>query len=90
MAEVRDPQPHDELTPIENAILAGRKLEAIKLYRETTFTGLVEAKAAVEDMEARLRIEAPERFAKVPGKSGCTVTVGLFGTVCVTAWLLIG
>lgn len=76
------------MTPIENAILAGRKLEAIKRYRELTFTGLADAKAAVDDMEARLRIEAPERFAKPPGKGGCTVTVGLFATACVTAWLL--
>lgn len=76
------------MTPIENAILAGRKLEAIKRYRELTFTGLAEAKAAVDDMEARLRIEAPERFSKAPGKGGCSVTIGLFALACLTGWLM--
>ena len=80
--------PKDELTPIENAILAGRKIEAIKLYRQMTMTGLADAKSAVDEMEARLRLESPERFAKGAGRSGCTVSIGLFAFACLTGWLL--
>jgi ribosomal protein L7/L12 len=86
---MENPPPVDELTPIENAILAGRKIDAIKLYRDQTSAGLAEAKAAVDDMEARLRIEAPERFVKGAGKSGCTVTVGVFVIATVSAWIIL-
>lgn len=40
---------------IEAALKGGRKIEAIKLYRETFGVGLKQAKEAVEAMEARLR-----------------------------------
>ncbi len=79
----------DELTPIENAILAGRKIEAIKLYREMTQASLADAKSAVDDTEARLRAESPEHFAKLAGKSGCTVTIGGCIGIVVSAWMLL-
>jgi ribosomal protein L7/L12 len=40
-------------------IRAGKKIEAIKIYREETGAGLKEAKDAVEAIEARLRYGAP-------------------------------
>ena len=39
----------------------GRKIEAIKLYRERTGVGLKEAKDAVDALEAREGIVAPRR-----------------------------
>ena len=39
---------------------AGRKIEAIKLYRERTGTGLKEAKNAVEALEAGNPLKLPE------------------------------
>ena len=58
------------MVPIREALFSGRKIEAIKLYREATGQGLVEAKAAVEKLEAELRSSAPQRFRTVkPG--GC-------------------
>jgi ribosomal protein L7/L12 len=41
--------------PIERAILRGRKIEAIKHYREQHAVGLREAKETVEEIERRLR-----------------------------------
>ena len=56
---------------IENAIFAGRKIEAIKLHRESTGVGLSEAKRAVEDLEVDLRRCSPERFIAGASKNGC-------------------
>ena len=70
---------------IEAAISAGRKIEAIKLYREAVpGTDLVDAKKAVEDVEARLRVEHPENFGPAASKSGC------LGVVLLTAGVLAG
>lgn len=40
--------PPDHLAPVREAMARGRKIEAIKLYREATGCGLAEAKHAVE------------------------------------------
>ena len=56
---------------IEAAIFAGRKIEAIKLHREATGSGLAEAKQAVEELEADLRRSSPDRFAAHADKKGC-------------------
>ena len=40
---------------IADLIRRGKKIEAIKVYREQTGVGLKDAKDAVEDMERRLR-----------------------------------
>ena len=68
---------------IRQALLAGSKIEAIKLYRAATNVGLAEAKAAVEKIESQWRAAFPEQFAK-PARAGCfTVLViggiGLWG-----------
>jgi ribosomal protein L7/L12 len=44
--------PEDELASIRASLAAGKKIEAIKLYRQTTGAGLAEAKRAVEALEA--------------------------------------
>jgi len=64
---------------IEQAISARKKIEAIKLYREAVpGTDLVDAKKAVEDLEAQLRREKPENFGPPSSKSGCLgLLVGL-------------
>ena len=67
---------------IENSIFAGRKIEAIKLYRTSTSADLAEAKKAVEDMEVDLRSRCPENFRA--NKVGCT------GVLICTTLLIIG
>jgi len=57
-----DPISEGDLNEIRKAIFAGRKIEAIKLYREFSGLGLKEAKDAVEEIERKLRRESPGRF----------------------------
>jgi ribosomal protein L7/L12 len=45
--------------PVAELLREGRKIEAIKLYREQTGVGLKEAKDAVEAMERGETVEAP-------------------------------
>jgi ribosomal protein L7/L12 len=65
------PIPEDKLTVIKEALFSGRKIEAIKLYREATDAGLAEAKTAVEKIEAELRASSPEKFTAPTAKKGC-------------------
>jgi len=86
-----DPQTR---TAVEQAIYDRKKIEAIKLYREAVpGTDLVNAKKAVEAMEAQLRKDKPENFGPPGSKTGClgmvvglaSLAVGLVtvGLVCV-------
>lgn len=43
--------PQDEWAGVRDLLAKGRKIEAIKLYRERTGAGLKEAKDAVESMD---------------------------------------
>jgi len=45
---------------ISELIRAGQKIEAIKLYNETTGMGLLESKRFIDDLETQLRDESPE------------------------------
>lgn len=69
-----------QLEQVKQAILAGRKIEAIKLHREATGLGLKESKEAVEQLESELRRTDGDRFAKGAAKAGC---VGVL-VVCLT------
>ena len=60
-----------ELSPevvekINEAIFAGHKIEAIKLYRGATRTDLRKSKDFIEALELRLRTEDPQGFANRP------------------------
>ncbi len=64
---------------IADALAAGQKIQAIKLYREYTGKGLKEAKDFVEALEPELRKKDPERFAhqKAQGKGCAAMLVAL-------------
>jgi ribosomal protein L7/L12 len=66
---------------IESHLFAGRKIQAIKIYREATGLGLKEAKDAVEAIEAELRAATPEKF-KTSAKGGCLPAILLFIGTC--------
>lgn len=75
----------DEIT---EAIFSGRKIEAIKLYREATGQGLKESKDFIEALTDRLREQHPDRVPAAT--SGCGATVLLMALVPVsllTLWL---
>ena len=58
---------------ILNAIYARRKIEAIKLVRESAGGGLKEAKDFVEKYSDELEAKSPEKFA--PKAKGCSVAL---------------
>lgn len=58
---------------INEAIFAGRKIEAIKIYRDATDEGLLEAKEFIDLLSTRLREKYPDRM---PAPSvGCGMAV---------------
>lgn len=65
---------------IAELIFAGRKIEAIKRYREITGEGLREAKAYVETLTNQLQAESPERFT-AKSASGCAYVFLLFAVL---------
>lgn len=77
------------LSPVADLLFAGQKIQAIKLYREQVQpgAGLAEAKAAVEQLEAGLRAQHPERFTASAQKSGCAAVLAVFAVlVIVLVW----
>jgi len=82
--------PPDRMDEITAAIYAGRKIEAIKIYRAETNEGLKEAKEFVEVLTARLRQENPEQFVRAQS-GGCAGVLLAVGVVAGGAWqLLVG
>jgi len=78
-----------ELSPVADLLFAGKKIDAIKLYRERVEpgAGLKEAKDAVERLEAELRAQHPERFS-AKAKSGCTAVLAALAAIVVAlVWL---
>ncbi|MGD9128339.1 MAG: ribosomal protein L7/L12 [Planctomycetia bacterium] len=82
--------PDEAMDQIINALGSGRKIEAIKVYREVTNLGLKEAKDFIETLASQLAEQDPERFSKATAKSGCASVVLLAITVSSTIvyWML--
>jgi len=68
------PTPEEQATAVKEALYAGNKIQAIKLYRVQTGLGLAESKDAVEKLEAELRAATPDRFGK-PQSKGCAAVI---------------
>jgi len=67
-----DPLEGQARSEIETAIYAGRKIDAIKRYREAVpGTDLVDAKKAVEVLTVTLKEQHPENFGPAASKTGC-------------------
>lgn len=71
------------LSPVADLLFAGRKIDAIKLYREQVQpgAGLAEAKETVERLEAGLRAQHPEKFTAPAQKSGCTAVLAVIAAL---------
>ena len=72
--------PDSEIDAIKQLIFAGRKIEAIKEYRQATGTDLKHAKDVIEALTDRLRQESPEKFGPElsPGSQrGLLLIIGL-------------
>ncbi|MCO6043503.1 ribosomal protein L7/L12 [Aeoliella sp. ICT_H6.2] len=70
---------------INEAIFRGQKIEAIKIYRESTGEGLKESKEFIETLTDSLREEYPDR---VPAQAtGCgAAALLLCGAVGASVW----
>ena len=85
-ARMNTPFPDDTLAAIKQAIYSGRKIEAIKLYREATGSQLIDAKNAIDRLDAELRSTSPEQFT-TKSRAGCLTLVALFVVVMrITIW----
>ena len=83
----------DHMDRIAAALEAGRKIEAIKLYREATCKGLKEAKDFIDALAPKLYAQDPEKYARLaPGKgSGCASAVLVaLALLAVAAWVISG
>lgn len=79
------------LSSVADLLFTGRKIDAIKLYREQVKpgAGLKESKEAVEQLEAGLRVQHPEKFTAPAQKSGCTGVLAVLAVVvaAVLVWV---
>lgn len=78
----------DHVREITDCLLTGRKIEAIKLYREASGEGLKEAKEFVESLTATLRENHPDKFPAA--KKGCASVIVLGLTTLTIAGLATG
>ena len=65
------PMSPEQTKQIAESVYAGRKLDAIKQYREHTGQGLKESKDFIEALERELRAKDPARFTAPPAGKGC-------------------
>ncbi|MFO1490590.1 MAG: hypothetical protein U1F87_06690 [Kiritimatiellia bacterium] len=74
----------EAIQQIANEIFSGRKIQAIKLYREYSGKDLKAAKDFVESLEAELRAKQPGKFTASPAGKGCLVMLAVLGLGAMT------
>ena len=79
----------DQIEAIKQALYAGHKIMAIKLYRGQNRVGLADAKNAVEKLEAQLRLSSPGSFSAPPASKGCLFAVLSLGFLGMILWKLL-
>ena len=80
----------EQLTHVSNAVYAGNKIEAIKLYRTATGKDLKDSKDAVEKLAMELEAGNPAMFAKQRRQSGSMATLVFWGALAaVVAYLAV-
>jgi len=80
----------EESQQIADAIAAGRKIEAIKIYRRATGKDLKSAKEFVEALTDELKKKDPEKYGSIPQGKGCgsAAALGLAITLAAVVWLV--
>jgi hypothetical protein len=72
-----------EIQQINEDLFAGRKIAAIKTYREATECDLKDAKDFIDQLETQLRTQYPDKFTKLPISKGCLILFLLVDAVIV-------
>lgn len=83
-----EPTP-EEIEQIGATIAAGRKIEAIKLYRESTGRDLADAKTFVETLTEELRQRDPEKYAAAGQGKGCATVLAAIAVVVIVIGCLV-
>jgi len=81
----------EKIQAMADALAAGRKIEAIKLYREATGKGLKEAKDFIDALVPKLKEQDPEKYAALgeTKSAGCAPTILVaLAFVAATMWLV--
>lgn len=81
--------PDEQVERIMEAVFTGRKMQAIKLYRQATKASLLEAKNFIEALQLRLWQESPEKFAAPPGRSGCSTSAAMLLMAFAAAYVIL-
>ncbi len=69
----------EHIEAIGSALAAGRKIEAIKIYREASGKGLKEAKEFIDALIPKLTEQNPEKYAKLSAQgTGCASVILLW------------
>jgi len=77
----------DEITSL---IYEGKKIQAIKAYRNATFKGLKESKDFVDRLSMELYEKNPARFRVEPSKSaGCGTAIFFLGLIGLAFWFFL-
>jgi ribosomal protein L7/L12 len=79
----------EQLTHVSNALYAGNKIEAIKLYRTATGKDLKDSKDAVEKLAAELEAGNPAMFAKQRRQSSSMATLVFWGALAAAVAYLV-
>ena len=84
-----------DMDRVNEALFAGRLIEAIKIYRTATGGGLKESKDFFEALDARLRSEMPAKFTAPPpttiefGAAGsAAILIGIVALVAAIVWMM--
>lgn len=87
-----DEPTEQQVEQITQALAAGRKIEAIKIYREATGKGLKESKDFVDALIPKLLEQDPERYARLSAAQGggcaSALLLGLGLAVATAVWLV--
>ena len=81
----------EQIEQIGNALASGRKIEAIKIYRDATGEGLKDAKEFIDALIPKLIEQDPEKYAKLSAQgAGCAsvilLSIGL--TTAAFGWFI--
>lgn len=78
MAEELSPE---QVAGIRDAIFAGNKIVAIKLYRAATGMDFQDSKEAIEKLTEKLEEQDPAMFARQQKQSGSLATLVFWGAI---------
>lgn len=84
--------PADETAEdIKEALYEGRKIEAIKIFREQTGADLADSKKFIEELADELYANEPEKFKAAPNQGGCSPVICMVVTgAIVVLWFGLG